>query len=287
MSPLTRAGYTLVFPAPGRQPSEAELLEYLPECVGYLAGVEPVSARVLQACNKLKVIARNGVGVDNVDLEAAKAKGIAVERAIGANSRGVAELAITLMLNALRWVEWSDRNLKTGDWKRSIGREARGRVVGVVGCGAIGRTVAELSIGLGMTVIGYDPYPTFPAMPGFRWGSLDEVWAGAEVVSLHCPPGKTPLVDAAAIGKMKTGMVLVNTARADLLDDDAVLAALKSKKIAALATDVFRAEPPELSELLRHENVILTPHIGGFTEESVDRATSGAVENILKVLESR
>ncbi|MEX3013986.1 phosphoglycerate dehydrogenase [Gymnodinialimonas hymeniacidonis] len=285
LSALTDRGYELVYPAPGRTPSEAELLASVPGCVGWLAGVEPVGKSVLEAARDLKVISRNGVGVDNIDLGVADARGIRIERAVGANARGVAELAITLMMSAFRHVSWSDARLHNGEWARRRGVEAEGRTLGVIGCGAIGRTVTEIALGLGMHVIGNDPNPPQGFAPkGFRLGNLEELFAESDVVTLHCPPSEAPLIDAAALARMRPGGVIVNTARADLIDDIAVLDALEADHLAVLATDVFHTEPPEPSALLSHDRVILTPHAGGFTEESVRRATEVAVANILKVL---
>ncbi|MFI0843116.1 phosphoglycerate dehydrogenase [Mesorhizobium sp. IMUNJ 23232] len=284
---LSQSGYELVFPAPGRQPTEAELMASLPGCVGYLAGVEPVSRKVIEMSRDLRVISRNGVGIDNIDLDAARSRGIVVEKALGANTRGVAELAMALMMCGLRHVSWSDRVLGAGEWKRRKGREAFGRTLGIVGCGAIGRALAQMCLSIGMKVLGYDPVWKNDGSlgPYFRLVGLDELYAEAEIVSLHCPPGARPLVDAAAIDAMRPNVLLINTARAELIDGEALLAGLNSGKVAAFATDVYQTEPPMLNDLLRHENAIRTPHAGGLTEESVDRATRIAVENLLRVLE--
>lgn len=286
LSLLTERGYEIVFPAPGKTPSEEDLLRAVPGCVGWLAGVEPIGAKVLSAADGLRVISRNGVGVDNIDLQAAQARGVRIERAMGANARGVAELAVTLMLSAFRHVPWSDARLHGGDWQRRIGIEAEGRTLGIVGCGAIGRQVAEIALAMGMKVVGYDPFPNPGFAPvGFRYADLAEVLAVSDAVTLHCPPGDQPILTAQSLATMKHGVTVINTARAELVDDAALLAALDSGQVGVLATDVFHAEPPPPSALLAHDRVILTPHAGGFTEESVDRATRSAVENILKVLE--
>ncbi len=285
LSELTDTGFELVFPAPGATPGERSLLEHLPDCVGWLAGVEPISAKVLDGAPRLKVISRNGVGVDNIDREAALRNGVAIERAVGANARGVAELAIALMLAGFRHIPWSDAHLRGGDWQRRKGIEAKGRTLGVVGCGAIGQTVAEIALGLGMNVLGYDPYPADGFAPdGFKFASLDAVLDGADAVSLHCPPGSVPLIDASAVARMKQGCVLINTARSELIDETAVLEGLDSSRLASFATDVYPVEPPAMTSLLTHERTILMPHAGGFTDESVSRATTIAVRNLLKVL---
>jgi D-3-phosphoglycerate dehydrogenase len=284
---LTERGYEIVYPAPGKTPSEDDLLRAVPGCVGWLAGVEPISPAVLSAAKGLRVISRNGTGIDNIDLRVADDFGIRVERATGANARGVAELAITLMLSAFRSVPWSDAHLRRGDWQRRIGIEAQGRTLAVIGCGAIGREVADLALGLGMWVVGYDPFPSNSfARPGFRFGTLKEALTAADAISFHCPPGDAPILGADMIAHLRRGVVVVNTARAELIDDAAMLAALESGHVGGLATDVFRSEPPEPSPLLAHPRVIQTPHAGGFTEESVERATRVAVENLLKVLEA-
>lgn len=286
---LAAAGFEVVFCTPGRQPDEAELLRLLPGCVGYLAGVEPISARVLKAATGLKAISRNGTGVDNIDLEAAGELGITVLRAEGANARGVAELAIALMLAAGRFIAPSDQAMKAGQWKRIKGAEVQGRTLGLVGCGQIGRMVARMALGLEMEVIAYDLYPNeeFRPSPRFRFAALEEVLAQADVISLHAPAprGGKPVIDIEALRQMKHGAFVINTARAALVDGAAVLEALESGHLAGYATDVYDQEPPEADDLLRHERVIATPHIGGYTAQSVERATTAAVENLLRTLE--
>lgn len=289
LAALTGAGYEVIFPTPGQQPTVDDLRQFLPGCVGYLAGVEPISGEVLAACPQLKVISRNGVGVDNVDLAAAQRLGIAVEKAAGANARGVAELAITLMLAGLRAVPWSDQQIKAGGWARREGIEVRGRTLGVIGCGQIGRFVVEMALGLGMAARAYDLYPDANFRPAgdFQYVALPDLLAGADVISLHAPPAAQPLIDAAALARMQPGTYLINTARAGLIDEAAVLAALESGRLRGFATDVFPSEPPALTPLLQHARVIATPHAGGLTEESIERATTLAVSNLLKVLEGK
>jgi D-3-phosphoglycerate dehydrogenase / 2-oxoglutarate reductase len=285
---LTEAGYELVFSLPGKQPGEEELLRLLPGCAGYLAGVEPVTARVLEAAQGLRAISRNGTGVDNIDLEAAKRLGIAVLRAEGANARGVAEFAVGLMFALARSVPFSDHVLKRGEWERRKGMELLGKTLGVVGCGRIGRQVAEMALGLGMQVVAYDllPDPMFQPSSQFRYSSLDALLASADVLTLHAPPlpGSRPLLDSTALAKTRRGVLIINTARHDLIDPDALLTALDSGQVAGAAIDVFDREPPAGSPLAAHDRVIATPHVGGFTEESVGRSVGAAVTNLLDCL---
>jgi D-3-phosphoglycerate dehydrogenase len=286
---LTRAGYEVVFPTPGRQPTLAEQETFLPLCVGYLAGVEPIPGDLLRQCSGLRVISRNGTGVDAIDLAAAAEMAIAVERTAGANAQGVAELAMALMFALMRNIPWSNAAVKNGLWNRREGVEVRGRVLGVVGCGQIGRRVVELGLGVGMVARACDQVEDASFRPSgdFQYLPLHGVLAHADVVSLHCPPGPRPLIDAGALGRMKRGSYLINTARAQLVDDTSILAALIDGTLAGFATDVYAIEPPEVTALLAHDRVIVTPHVGGLTKESVERATRGAVENLLRVLEAR
>ena len=279
---LRAAGFEVVFCAPGQSPSEDELIALLPGCVGFLAGVEPVTARALAAARDLQAISRNGTGVDNIDLAAAKERGVRVCRAEGANARGVAELAIGLMFALARAIPASDRAIKSGGWERQTGFELEGKTLGVVGCGRIGQLVAKMAAGLDMRVLAHDIVP----VTGLAMAPLEQVWAEADAISLHCPPradGRA-LVDAAALARMKRGALLINTARAGLLDEAAVLAALESGQLGGLASDVLAGEPPTHRRLAEHPRAIVTPHAGALTRESVDRAVDVAVTNLLEAL---
>jgi len=291
LNALSEVGYDLVFSCPGQQPTEEELVRLLPGCVGYLAGVEKVTARVLESSDELKVISRNGTGVDNIDLEAAERLGIRVCRAVGANSRGVAELTIALILALVRAVPFSDARLKRGGWERRRGIELAGRSLGLIGCGKVGKLVTEFALVFGMDVVAYDiaPDPSFQPSDRFRFASLDIVLEQSDIVSLHCPscPDGAPLVDAGALARMRQGVFIVNTARPDLIDEKAMIAFLDRGHVAGLALDVFEREPPGDDPLVMHDRVVATPHIGGFTRESIDRAAYAAVENLLEHLKQR
>jgi D-3-phosphoglycerate dehydrogenase / 2-oxoglutarate reductase len=285
---LKTAGHEVVFSTPGKQPDEEELLRIVPGCIGWLAGVEKITPRVLEAARGLKAISRNGTGVDNVDLEASKRLGIAVLRAEGANARGVAELAFALLLALARAIPFGDAALRAGRWERRQGVELEGRVLGLVGCGKIGKLVARFALAMDMTVIAFDAYPdaSFAPGPAFRFAKLDEVLSQSQAVSLHCPhkPGDPPLIDSAALARMKKGSFLVNTARAGLVDVEAVRKALDEGRLAGYGVDVFDKEPPGPGPLTGHDRVIMSAHVGGYTAESVARATRVAVENLLSAL---
>ncbi|MEV0396582.1 NAD(P)-dependent oxidoreductase [Polymorphospora rubra] len=280
---LRAAGYEVVTPTPGRQPTTDDLVAAVPGVVGWIAGVEAVPARVLAHADTLRVISRNGAGSDAIDGAAAAAAGIQVLTARGANAQGVAELALALALTGLRGLPEAAAALKAGEWRRSPGREAGGRTLGVVGFGAIGRRLADLAQGLGMRVVAHDPYVTdagdVPLLP------LPELLRTSEVVSLHVPPSPDgPLLGAAELALLRDDVVLLNTARSTLVDEAALLAELESGRIALYSVDAFDREPPEPSALLAHPRVVPTPHLGAATAESVRRASDAAVDNLLAAL---
>ena len=232
---------------------------------------------MIAAADRLRVISRNGVGTDNLPMPALARRGIVVRTAEAMNAAGVAELAIALMLSALRHIPPTDRGIKAGQWPRRRGMEIRNRRVGVVGCGAIGGEVARLVAAFGASVLAFDPArPALPIPPDrLRFVDLPALFSEAEIVTLHCPPAKDgrPLFDAGALAMLAPGAILVNTARAALVDEGALIAALDAGQVSVYAADVFAEEPPLSLALAGHSKVIATSHIGGFTEESVDRAT--------------
>ena len=283
---LSREGFELIFSTPGKMPQEEELIRLLPGCVGYLAGVEPITAAVLKSATDLKVISRNGTGINSIDLQAAHRLNIEILRAEGANARGVAELTLGVILGLVRSIPFSDACLKREKWQRRKGLELQGRTLGLIGCGKIGQLVSQLALAFGMEVLAYDPFPDrkFSPSPGFRFADLEEVLANSEIISFHCPEQTDgrPILDRDRLKRLKPGVFVVNTARASLIDETAILEALHDGRVAGLALDVFDHEPPDATPLLSDDRVIVTPHIGGFTTESVSRAALAAVENLLK-----
>ncbi len=280
---LTAAGHELVFSAAGAMPGEAELLELVPEVDGWLAGVEPISPAVIAAASKLRVISRNGSGADNIPMADTKARGISVERAMAANATGVAELAIGLALSACRHLPEVAAGVRIGAWPRPRGREIEGATVGIVGLGAIGRKVAGVMARMGAHVIGVDPLQPDLGNDRIEYVGLPELARRAEIISLHCPmpAGNRPMFDSALIGQLQPSAVVINTARAGLVDEAAMREALDDSRVSVYATDVFSIEPPEPGGLASHPRVIATSHIGGLTSESVSRTTRIAVDNLL------
>ena len=232
-----------------------------------------VTAALIEAAPKLRVIARAGTGVDNVDVPAASARGILVMNAAGANSISVAELAIGLILALARALPPADASMKQGIWdkKRFMGVELRGKTLGVVGFGRIGREVAQRARAFGMEILAYDPFIASRAADaaGVPLVELDELLAQADFITLHVPalPETRHLVNAERIARMKKGVRIVNTARGELIDDAALAAGIASGHVAGAGLDVFDPEPPTDHTLTKLPQVIATPHIAASTIE--------------------
>jgi D-3-phosphoglycerate dehydrogenase / 2-oxoglutarate reductase len=285
---LRDLGFEIVYSTAGAMPTEQELIALVPDCVGWLAGVEPVTPKIIAVAEKLKVISRNGVGVDNLPIETLNQRGVQVMIAEGANSLGVAELTIGLIFSAMRSIPLADAGIKSGGWPRVRGMEVRGRTIGVIGCGAIGREVARMAIALGANVIAFDPARPNLDLPSvsFAYAEVDEIVAQADILSLHCPLPRdgSALLTKERLAMCKQGQVIINTARSKLIDEASLLDALEDGRLGAYATDVFDEEPPTSLTLAAHPRVIATSHIGGFTAESVERATRIAADNLLTAL---
>ena len=288
LDPIRKAGYEIVVPAPGRMPTELELLESVPSCIGWIAGVERVSSAVIDSAVRLRAISRNGTGVDNLPLERMRESGIRLLRAEGANANAVAELALGLSIAGLRGIAAAHEGIRAGGWPRVLGKEICGSRIAVVGLGAVGKIYARLCIAMGARVRGVDPQAeSDPVLASeFLASGLHDALEGADVVSLHCPmlDDRSPVIGAKEFEIMRGCSVLVNTARAGLVEESSLREALNECRIGTYATDVFEEEPPAGSFLLAHERVILTSHIGALTDESTRRTADIAVEQLLKEL---
>ena len=286
LGPLRDAGFELVFCTAGQTPSEDELVRLVPGCVGWLAGVEPVAPAVIAAADSLRVIARNGSGADNLPLDDLAERGIRVERALGANAIGVAELTLGLIFAACRHLPATSAGVRAGGWPRLKGLEIATATVGIVGLGAIGRRVAAAVDTLGARILGHDPMRPNLTLP-VEWLDLDDLIRAARILTLHCPlpADGTPILTAARIAALPRGAIVINTARAGLVDAAAMRDALDRGQVATYATDVFEPEPPEAGHPLAfHDHVIATSHIGALTDGSVTRATEAAVASLLAIL---
>ena len=250
-----------------------------------------VDAGMIAAAPKLRVIARAGTGVDNVDVPAATARGVVVMNAPGANSISVAELAMALMLSLSRAIPTADASMKRGVWdkKRLTGAELRGKTLGIVGLGRIGQEVAARARAFGMEIIAHDPFISeqVAGSLGIELVSLDELWPRADYISLHLPatPETRHMLNAARLARCKPGVRIVNTARGELIDEAALADAIESGHVAGAGLDVFETEPPADWRLAKLPQVVASPHIAASTveaQEQVGVETSVAVRDFLR-----
>lgn len=280
---LRAAGCTLRLNERGRTLDEDETIAHVEGAVGWIAGAEKVSRRVLAASPTLRAVARVGVGLDTVDLEAARERGVLVSRTPDAPTEAVAEMTLAGLLAVARWIVPSHRDLAAGRWTRHLGRGLRGARALVVGYGRIGRRTAELLGALGMEILVTDPLVAATDLRGSeRLVALDEGLAIADVVTLHASGGTT-LIDRDALARTKPGVILLNSARGSLVDEDALAEALRSGRVGGCWLDVFREEPYR-GPLAGLERVVLTPHAATFTRECRVRMESEAAENLLRDL---
>lgn len=259
----------------GRPLRSEEVRDLLRDCDGYIAGLDVIDRAALESANRLKVIARYGVGVEKVDLVAAREKDIVVCNTPGANSKAVAELAVGLMLGAARQIPMASNATRAGGWPRLTGMALEGKTIGLLGLGAIGKYVVQRLLGFECKLIAYDPYPdqSFAAQFGVELMPLEQLLQQADIVSLHLPAVAETIgmVDAGFLARMKPGAYLVNTARGELIDEDALANALENGHLAGAALDTFRHEPPGVdSPLTRQPNLIATPHLGAQTDEAIN-----------------
>lgn len=267
---------------------QAVLEETLSAAVAWIAGTSPIDDRHLAAAPKLKIVARYGTGYDSVDLAAAARRGVIVTNTPGANAEAVADHTVGLMLATLRHLVAGDRASRDGIRLPLRGRELGALTVGIVGFGIIGRAVARRLIGgFGSRVVAYDPFvaPERVREVGIEpVGDLSGLARVADVLTLHMPGGGGAVVDAAFLSRMRPGAVLINTARGDLLDEQAVASALAERRLAAAAVDVLASEPATSSPLLDAPNAIVTPHVAAQTTQAIDRMGMMAAEEVVRVL---
>jgi len=266
------------------------LRQNLPQADAVIAGLEVYDYAMIESAPSLKVISRYGVGYDNVDLIAARDKGVVVTITPGANEDSVADLAMALMLSAARHVPFMDRSIRAGEQERPTGVEMWQKTLGVVGVGRIGKGVIKRAKGFEMRVLCFDMVQDleFAKQYGVQYVDFDTLIRESDFITLHTPYNENTknMVGAAQFAAMKDTAVLVNTARGGLIDEDMLYNALKNHKIGAAGLDVTLIEPPYSSALLTLDNCILTPHAGAATTDAVYRMSMMAAQNVVAVLKN-
>ncbi|HZP95757.1 MAG TPA: phosphoglycerate dehydrogenase [Candidatus Limnocylindria bacterium] len=288
---LAPAGIVPVL-APKRGPrTETEIAQLARGCFAVIASTDPFTEAVLTQLPDLRLIARVGVGMDSIDIDAATRLGVLVCVARGTNELAVAEHTVALMLAALRRIVQCDRSVRAGEWNRTgrlTGNDLHGKTVGLLGFGVIGRAVANLLRSFDVRLIAFDP--AVASDPAVEIVAFDEVLARADILSVHVPllPTSRHLIGARELALMKRGAILVNTSRGGIIDEASLKAALADGHIGMSALDVFEEEPPSTSFLLAAtDRTILTPHVAGLTVESIAAMQEHATDAVIDVLKGR
>jgi len=275
----------------GRTITQEELVDRIREYDAIVVGMEKITEAVLNAAIRLKIIAKHGAGVDNIDMEAATRKGVPVVSAPGANSDAVADLTFGLFLSLARSIPLADHSVKEGKWPRMVGIQVNGKVLGIIGLGQIGKKVAQRAAGFDMKILACDLVKdqSFARRWGVTYLPLEEVLAQADFLSIHIPlgPSSRRLIGEKELRLMKEGSFLVNISRGSIVDEDALYLALKERWIRGAALDVFAQEPPVDHPLLKLDNLISTPHMGGYTYEALRETGMICVQAIVDILNAR
>lgn len=266
-----------------------ELAVWAPDIQGAIIGMDQWNEQVFQIAPKLKILARFGVGVDNVDLEAAKRHGVQVVNAAGLNANAVAELGVAMILNCLRSIPQLNQKLDQGEWARAVGKEILGKTVGILGFGDIGGRVAKKLSGMGVELLAYDPYPNEAKARDLHvtLTDMDTVLAKSDVISIHMPsiPATRHIMDRAAFAKMKQGAYFINTARGALVDTQALIDAVTGGHLAGAALDVYEQEPlPMDAPILHTPGIQCTPHTGAETVETYHNISMMAAQAVIDSL---
>ncbi|MCL2852775.1 MAG: phosphoglycerate dehydrogenase [Defluviitaleaceae bacterium] len=286
---LNDAGYTVALNPVGQIMTKAQMIEHLKGCVGVIVGVDPMDEEVITSAAELKAISKYGVGTDNIDLEAAKRRGIPVSITAGANSNAVADYAFALMMTIARRIIPIDKACHSRDWSKQTSLDIYGATLGLLGLGAVGKGVAiRASAGFGMKVLAYDPCwdEDFASRYGIHRATPEEIYSHCDFISLHLPlteqTGK--MIGASQFAMMKPTAILINTSRGGIIDDSALVDALSSKLIYGAGIDAFEHEPPLNQALYELDNLVMGSHTAASTIGAVNNMGLIAAKNILREL---
>ena len=288
---LSAAGVEVRWNDLGRVLSEGELIDRLDGVAATIASLEPYSERVFASAPSLRVVARMGVGYENIDVTAATRRGVAVAMAFGTNHDAVADHTLALMAAVAHRITEYDRRVRTGTWGSMLHGRLHGATVGIVGFGRIGRAVARRCLGFNMEVLVTDPVAEADTVArlGYALVELDELLRRADFVTLHLPllPETRHLLDARRLALLKPSAILINTARGGLVDESALVTALRQKALAGAGLDVFDSEPLPDCPLRHLDQVVLTPHVAGMSAAAVQAMAHRCCDNVLAVLRGR
>lgn len=287
-------GYEMNINKTGKPLPRETFVKYAKEATGIIVGVDELDGDLLRECKSLKAVVKFGVGTDNIDLKVAEECGIKVGRCVGSNSNAVAELTMGMLFASAKGLVSSNVQIRNGEWNKPTGRELTGKTMGIIGFGNIGRQVARMAHGIGMSVLAYDVFdiPEETLAPyEAKQCSVEDILKNADFISIHTPltDDTRNMISTQQFAMMKETAIIVNAARGGIIDEKALYEALKNKEIYAAASDVFTSEPPAqddwIQELVHMDNFILTSHIGSRTVEAESNTVEMATDNLIKLLE--
>jgi len=285
---LAHAGFSIVAHRESPTMDRQSLEDALPDVETWVVSAYRIDDALLARATSLRLVIKHGIGVDNIDIPAATRRGIVVMNTPQVNPLAVADLAMTLLLAYTRRIVEANQNVVSGKWNQFLGTGVHGKTLGIIGLGRIGLAVADRAKGFGMSLIGFDPYAgerVRAEREDIRVVDLEELLSTADFVSLNVPLSEQTvgLIGQAALQRMKPTAIVVNTSRGRIVDEDAMYEVLRDNRIAGYATDVFEKEPPVDSPLLALPNVLCTPHIGWYTQESMKLLGDQVVASVLAI----
>ncbi len=284
---LKKNGFDIVFNDKNRKLTESEVLKYVSDCDAVIAGTEIYSQSLINNTNKLRIISRLGVGIDNIDIEACKRKKIKILRTQTSPSRSVAELSLGLILDCSRSITKQSNNLKANKWSKQIGNLFSYKKVGIIGLGSIGKEFVKITKGFNLEYFAYDKVKdlNFAKKNNIKFVSLKKIFQSCDIITLHLNYTKNnqKIINKKLLSIIKNNVILINTSRGEIIDERALVSAMKKNILLAVGLDVFNEEPYN-GKLIKYDRAILTPHIGAYAKEVRVAMEYEAASNIIKLM---
>ena len=288
---LTEKGYEIQRNNTGRPYEKKEMLKFIRDVDGIIIGIDELSAEIIEKANALKVISKYGIGVDNIDINMATNKKIIITNTPTANVDAVADLTFGFILSLARRIPEADRKTKSGKWEKITGKSVWKKTLGIIGLGKIGRQVVKRAQGFNMNILVYDLVKDekFAQSYNIKYVNLEELFQKSDYITIHIPLNDATrgMISYKELEKVKKEAFLINTSRGGIVDEQALYKALRNNQLKGAALDVYSNEPPVESPLKELDNVIMTPHIGAYTEEAIENMSIQAAQNLIDVLEGR
>jgi len=288
---FTERGYEIKRNNTGRPYEKEEMLKLIRDIDGIIIGIDELSAEIIEGADALKVISKYGIGLDNIDINTATNKKIIVTSTPTANVDAVADLAFGLILSLARRIPEADKKTKSGKWEKIIGKSVWEKTLGVIGLGKISRQVVKRAIGFEMNILAFDIVKDkkFVQKYGIKYVNLEKLLRKSDYITIHIPLNDATrgMISYEELEKMKKNAFLINTSRGGIVDEEALYDALRNNKLRGAALDVYNNEPLRESPLKELDNMIMTPHIGAYTEEAIENMSIQAAQNLIDVLEGR